>query len=177
MFFIPGWLIALVTFPGVIVHEVAHQLFCRRYRVAVLDVCYFRAENPAGYVVHEIPRAMRQSVMISVGPFLVNTVLGALIGAPAAISVIRFGSGSVLDVFLAWLGISIAMHAFPSTGDAESMRKALHHYEGSRLARMAVLPLVWLIWIGALGSMVWLDAIYGILVATALPNALVALLA
>lgn len=31
MFFIPGQLIALVTFPGVIVHELAHQLFCRRY--------------------------------------------------------------------------------------------------------------------------------------------------
>jgi len=31
MFFIPGQLIALVTLPGVIVHELAHQLLCRRY--------------------------------------------------------------------------------------------------------------------------------------------------
>jgi hypothetical protein len=27
--FIPGQLIAILTFPGVIVHEAAHQLFCR----------------------------------------------------------------------------------------------------------------------------------------------------
>lgn len=47
MFFIPGQLIAALTFPGVIVHEMAHQLFCRLFRVAVLDVCYFRF-GPAG---------------------------------------------------------------------------------------------------------------------------------
>lgn len=52
---IPGFLISILTFPGVIVHEIAHQLFCRICGVAVLDVCYFKAGNPAGYVVHEIP--------------------------------------------------------------------------------------------------------------------------
>lgn len=39
---IPGFLISIATFPGVIVHEAAHQLFCRLTKVAVLDVCYFR---------------------------------------------------------------------------------------------------------------------------------------
>ena len=52
MIIIPGWLIALVTFPGVIVHEAAHFLFCRLRRVAVFDVCYLRFGNPAGYVIH-----------------------------------------------------------------------------------------------------------------------------
>jgi hypothetical protein len=44
---IPGQLIALLTFPGVIVHELGHQLMCRFLRVAVLDVCYFRVGRPA----------------------------------------------------------------------------------------------------------------------------------
>ena len=70
MFFIPGFLIALVTFPGVIVHEMAHQLFCRLFRVAVLDVCYFRLGNPSGYVLHESPRTTAQHLVIGIGPFL-----------------------------------------------------------------------------------------------------------
>ena len=41
MIIIPGWLIGLVTFPGVIVHEAAHLFFCKLRRVAVFDVCFF----------------------------------------------------------------------------------------------------------------------------------------
>src|SRR5262245_37083476 len=29
MFFVPGFLISILTFPGVIVHEAAHAFFCR----------------------------------------------------------------------------------------------------------------------------------------------------
>jgi hypothetical protein len=115
MFFIPGPLIALATFPGVIVHELAHQLFCRWFRIPVLNVCYFRVGNPAGFVIHEPATKSYQSVLISVGPFLVNTIIGALVSFPAAIPVIRFGAGDLLDYFLIWLGVSIAMHAIPST--------------------------------------------------------------
>ena len=60
-------------------------------------------------------------MLISVGPFLVNTVIGAIVSFPAAIPVIKFGAGDLLDYFLIWLGVSIAMHAIPSTGDAKSM--------------------------------------------------------
>ena len=46
---IPGLLIALATFPGVIVHEAAHMLFCRLRGVAIFKVCFFRVGNPAGH--------------------------------------------------------------------------------------------------------------------------------
>jgi len=122
---IPGILIAIATLPGVIVHEMTHQLFCRFSRVAVFDVCYFRAGNPAGYVVHEHPPNPYQTLVIGVAPFLLNSVLGAVIAFPAAIPVLKFEAGSPLDYVLIWLGVSIAMHAFPSTGDAATMRQAL----------------------------------------------------
>ena len=51
MFFIPGFLIAIVTFPGVIVHEAAHLFFCRWFKLEVYDVCFFRVGNPSGYVI------------------------------------------------------------------------------------------------------------------------------
>ena len=69
MVFIPGFLIALLTFPGVIVHEAAHMLFCKLRHVAVLDVCFFRVGNPAGYVVHEPVNRFSTSLLITFGPF------------------------------------------------------------------------------------------------------------
>ena len=121
--FIPGFLISIITFPGVIVHEAAHQLFCRLARVAVLDVCYFRLGNPAGYVTHEIPRKPYQHILIGIGPFILNTLLGALISLPAAIPILKFkmdfSASTFLEFILIWLGVSIAMHSFPSTTDAK----------------------------------------------------------
>jgi len=174
---IPGILVTLATFPGVIVHEIAHQLFCRWFRVAVFDVCYFRVGNPAGYVVHEPPRTAWQNTVIAIGPFLVNSLIGALIAAPGAIPVLQFESGSLLDYFLIWLGVSIAMHAFPSTGDARSMLQAVQAEGTPSLTRILVFPLVGIIYLGAIGSFFWLDAIYGVFIAMALPNILVGILA
>lgn len=171
--FIPGEIITLLTFPGVIVHEAAHQLFCRFFRVAVLDVCYFRYGNPAGYVLHEPSALPYQQIWIGVGPFLVNSVVGAIIAAPAAIPVIQFDAGDPLDYVLLWLGVSIAMHAFPSIGDASSIWQTLKTRKTSLLTKLIAAPVVLLIYVGALGSILWLDLGYGFLVAMLLPNVLI----
>jgi len=93
-------------------------------------VVYFRVGNPAGYVVHEAPQNKLQTIMISIGPFIVNTILGALIALPAAMPVFKFDNASPLDYILVFLGVSIAMHAFPSTGDANNVWRATKQ-EGS----------------------------------------------
>jgi Putative zincin peptidase len=177
MFFIPGFLISLVTFPGIIVHELAHQLFCRLQGVAILKTCYFQLGNPAGYVVHEIPKYPHQSLLIGIGPFLVNTIVGALVAFPAAIPVIKFGGGDGLDHTLIWLGVSIAMHAFPSRGDAESMNSAISTGDVPILLKIVTAPIVLLINLAALGRFFWLDLFYGVGVAVALPTLLVNLFA
>src|SRR5882762_2787372 len=104
--FIPGILITFITFPGVIVHALAHQLFCRLYKVPVFQVVYFRMGNPAGYVLHEVPQSKLQSIMISIGPFLVNTLTGALVALPAAMPVFKFDNAGPLDYVLIYLGVS-----------------------------------------------------------------------
>jgi hypothetical protein len=177
MFFIPGFLISLVTFPGVIVHELAHQLFCRLSRVAVLDVCYFRLGNPAGYVVHEIPAKASQHILIGIGPFSLNTILGALIALPAAIPVIQFENAAPLDYVLIWLGVSIAMHSFPSTTDAKGIWSAVWSRETSILTKIIATPIVGLIFLCAAGSVVWLDFFYGLGIAMLIPNLIVWLMA
>lgn len=166
--FIPGVIISLVTFPGIIVHELAHQLFCRLYKVPVFQVCYFRMENPMGYVIHEVPEKDLHATMISVGPFVLNTLLGFVIGFPAALQY-KFDAAGPLDFLLLYLGVSIAMHAFPSTGDAASLWQHINSRETPLLTRIIVTPLIGLIYLGALGSFFWLDAIYGFAVAVGLP--------
>lgn len=178
MMLFPGIAIAALTFPGVIVHEFAHQLVCWLLRIPVLEVCYFRfrLRGPVGYVRHEAPRSGWASLIIGVAPFAINTILGILIALPAVIhSTLGIFSGR--DLFLGWLGISIAMHSFPSTGDAASIWKSVMGPKNSVLEKMIAVPLVGIIWIGAVGSVFWLDAIYGVFVTCFVPGILINLLA
>ena len=80
-----GCLLSLLTFPGVIVHELGHLIFCRLFGVPVAKVCLFRFGNPAGYVLHAEPENAVQHLFISFGPFFANTVLGAAAAAPVTI--------------------------------------------------------------------------------------------
>lgn len=170
MFFIPGFLISLLTFPGVIVHELAHQVFCRYYKIPVYKVVYFQLQNPAGYVLHEPVSNKFQNIMIAVGPFFVNTVLGALIALPAALPVMEYNSAGPLDYLLIYLGVSIAMHAFPSIGDARSIWHSVSEKDTPLWVKVVAYPVLGLIYLGAFGSFFWLDLVYGIGVAVGFPH-------
>lgn len=174
---IPGILIAIATFPGVIVHEIAHQLFCSLARVSVIEVCYFRIGNPAGYVIHEIPKKASQKILIGLGPFFINTLLGAIISLPAAIPVIKFGTGTPLDYILIWLGVSIAMHSFPSIQDARGIWDAVKEDNTPFILKLLVAPIVGLIYLCTAGSVIWLDLVYGIGVAMFIPSLIIKALA
>ena len=115
---IPGWFISLLTFPGVIFHEVAHRLSCDLTDVPVYKACYFRLGNPAGYVLHASVVDFRKCLLISLAPLLLNTFLCCLLTFPAVVSI------SLLDteykgvyIFMAWVGYSAGMHALPSDED------------------------------------------------------------
>lgn len=167
---VPGIYMALITFPGVIVHEFAHQLFCRLCGVAVFDVKYFQMANPVGYVQHEPVKNPIHQLLIGVGPFIVNNILALAIAFPAAIPVFMFNDGSPLDFLLLYLGLSIAMHAFPSTGDAKVLWQTIWEGEDTPLwLKIITVPIVGLIYAGALGSVIWLDLVYGMGVAFGLP--------
>lgn len=172
MFLIPGFIISIITFPGVIIHELAHQIFCRLFRVPVYEVKYFQFANPSGYVLHESPENPWKTFMISIGPFLVNTFLGMIIIAPAAIELITFSDYSnPLNLILGWVGFSTLMHAFPSTGDAKVMiDNILKNRNVNLIFKIIVSPIIGLIYLGAIGSVVWLDALYAVLIAMTIPN-------
>ena len=170
---IPGFIITWLTFPGVIVHEFAHKLFCQWTHTKVIKVCYFRFGNPAGYVIHEVPPNVWHHVWIGIGPLFVNTIGGFLIG----LLIIPFkqahgDTGDFLAIIVTWLAVSIAMHSFPSTGDAKSIWAAIWSKEAPVSVRIFATPLVGLIYLGAIGSIFWLDLIYGMGVVIGLPHLL-----
>ncbi len=174
--FVPGFVISILTFPGVIVHELAHQLFCRWFKVPVFEVVYFRVGNPAGYVLHEAAQNKWQSMVISIGPFFLNTVVGALIALPPSLPVFEFHHPELLHYLFIYLGVSIAMHAFPSTGDAAVIWKNINEEDTSIWVKIVGYPVVGLIYLGSLGSFFWLDLAYGIGVAVGLPYLIINIL-
>ncbi len=168
--FIPGEVISVATFPGVIVHEAAHMFFCRLRGVAVFEVRFFRLGNPAGYVVHEPPNNFTTAFLISLGPFLVNSLLCMLICFPAFMPLSFFGVRHPLSYFLLWLGVSIGMHAFPSIGDAQALlEQAKREVSSFNLLAILSYPLVWAIYIANLLRFFWLDYLYGIGIGLGLP--------
>ena len=168
---IPGFLISIATFPGVIVHEFAHMLFCKLRGVAVLDVCSFRFGNPAGYVVHEDTSDFTTSFLVSVGPFLINSLLCIFICFPAFTPLKVFGLKQPLSYAMLWLGVSIGMNAFPSTQDARNLfhqaKKAV-----STANPLAILsfPIVVAIYIVNILSFFWADYLYGTGIGLGLPS-------
>lgn len=170
MIIIPGFLIDILTFPGIIVHEAAHLLFCKLGGVAVKEVCYFRIGNPAGYVVHEEIEDFTSAFFVSVGPFIINSLVCIAVCVPAHYLMRITGGHFKLSLFMMWLGLSVGKHAFPSSGDAAH----LFYYtkkearSGNRLAWLGF-PLVTLIYIVNLLSFFWADLAYSIVLGIGLP--------
>ena len=173
MFFIPGSVIALLTFPGVIVHETGHFFFCRLFRLGVFDVCFFRFGNPAGYVIHERTDNFKALFFVSMGPFFVNTLLCMVFCTAAFLPVWELKTQDPLAYFFYWLGLSIGMHAFPSKDDLSNIwalapEKAKH---GNALAVIS-LPLIAILYVLNYARIVWADLGYGIAVGILGPIAL-----
>lgn len=172
-FIIPGQVIAALTFPGVIVHEAAHMLFCRLRKVAIFDVCFFRFENPSGYVIHEETENFTSAFLIGFGPFLVNSSLCVLICLPAMAPLKLFGIEDPLSYFLLWLGISIGAHAFPSTHDSQNVWR-LAKIEAKKRNLLAILsfPMAATFIAANVLSFFWFDFIYAGAIGLGLPSLL-----
>lgn len=150
-------IIAILTFPGIIVHESAHKLLCDLAHVPVHKVCYFRLGNPSGYVIHEQPDSYGKALLIDTAPFLFNSLVAVILFFMAVIL-----PPSSLTYILCWLGISIAMHSFPSSGDADTLwNQSKSSWKKNPLALLGF-PIVGLIKLAALLSRVWFDLLYAI---------------
>lgn len=172
MFFIPGWLIALVTFPGVIVHEAAHKFFCDLAGVPVYKVSYFQVGGrPSGYVVHGRVPGLGAAFLITIGPLIVNTVLCSLITFSAVMPLFLLEESSPSPVFgaLLWVGVSIGMHAIPSAQDTANFVNQVAQDRGRGVSHFFATIFHWIFVLLNGLRIIWIDAIYAVLVAFFLP--------
>jgi hypothetical protein len=173
MFFIPGPLIALLTFPGVVVHEAAHLFFCKLFRLQVYNVCFLRFGNPAGFVIHEKTENFTALFFVSLGPFFGNTLLCMLFCTAAFLPVWELKVADPLAYFFYWLGLSIGMHAFPSTADLSNLWElAPERAKRGNLLAIVSLPLIAILYALNFARFFWADLGYGIAVGILGPIAL-----
>lgn len=165
-----GFLVGLLTFPGVVVHEWAHAQFCDRLGVPVYEVVYFRLGSPLGYVAHAEPRTFRAAFAISGAPFLVNSALAVLLAMPVPALWTATTGASPVDaraVVLLWLALSVGMHAIPSGGDARSVWDRMWSDWRRTPAVLLTTPFVAAIYVLDLLRFVWADALYALVLAGA----------
>ncbi|MBI2444066.1 MAG: M50 family metallopeptidase [Candidatus Magasanikbacteria bacterium] len=106
---------ALLTAPGVVVHELAHAAFCVLAGVRIHRIKLFQFRRVAGFVVHEEPRQFYQAFLISLGPLLGNSLL-ALISFAQVYTIT-----APRTLLYAYLGVVVGLHAIPSNHDAGAL--------------------------------------------------------
>jgi hypothetical protein len=169
---IPGVVISIITFPGIIVHEMAHRFFCDIAKVPVYEVRYFRIANPPGYVVHGEPGSLKDSFLISVGPFIINSLLCMALTLPYVFPT-KMGADPGFEInMLAWMGLSIGMHAFPSNQDMKSFTNQVKNSKNKTLIYLFAAPITAIFFIANLLKVVWIDFFYAIGISLIIPTLL-----
>jgi hypothetical protein len=164
------YLLSFLTFPGVIVHEFAHAWACQCMGVRVVKVCYLRFANPPGYVLHERPATALQHIVIATAPLFISTFLALVISCAAGMSLVSHAVDGYHDIILVlsvWLSFSFALHAFPSSGDADALWKDVKSPQVGIAAKFLLVPVVGLIRLAGLSRHLQLDLLFAALVTAA----------
>jgi hypothetical protein len=166
-------LLRLSEAPGIVVHELAHGLACLLTGTRIHEMRLFRFGDPPGYVIHDRAASATAGVLIAFAPTVVNALVGAAAAYGPTLSVLSDRSAILRwgwsDWALAWIGLSVAMRAFPSRADAKAMLEAAGAARFGWAKRIAVAPLWALAHLLSYGSRLWLHALFAILVCLAAP--------
>lgn len=158
-------LLSYLTFPGIIAHEFAHAWACRRLGIRVEKVCYLRFGNPLGYVLHERPPSALQHIMVAVAPFFLSTLLALIFSFSACLLIVSGAAPEIRDsgtLLAAWCSFSLALHAFPSSGDADALWADVKNPQIGILAKLLLLPVVGIIRLAQRGTRYWLDILFAL---------------
>jgi hypothetical protein len=156
--FIPGFIINWLTFPGVILHEIAHKVACDFAKLKVMEVKLLD-KGGGGHVVHEKPDVFWKYLLVVFMPLFFNSLFTAVF---TLVAVLTNAIPFVPWIFL-WLALSAGMHSIPSTGDAKSLwQGSMELIELKKYWAVLGLPLVGLIYLAAVLRFFWFDAIYAV---------------
>ncbi|MDO8538651.1 MAG: metalloprotease family protein [archaeon] len=105
---------AIVFFPGMILHELAHYFACVLLNVKVHKVKLFDLES--AFVVHDKAVAWK-AVIITLAPFFLNNFLGLSI---LSIAFQFLSTNPLISLILIWLAVSLFYFCFSSLQDAKN---------------------------------------------------------
>lgn len=153
-------LLTVVLAPGIASHECAHWLACRLFGV---EVTGGRALNPfAGdaYLDHERVESFPADFAIAVAPLALNTVL-----AVVAFLLAEPLRGSTAWFVVAWVGATLALSAFPSDSDTNTLLVTVENLPvlARPVGYLLALPVrgfALVPWSGGLGGYVWIAVCY-----------------
>lgn len=127
---ISGEWLSLITFPGVILHEVSHRFFCDIFDVPVYRIGYYLPfTSTAGYVLHAETDNAKHAFFISAGPLIINS-LACIALAFIYCCKVHLSTEFIkekyliIEIFqgiLIWLGTSTGIHAMPSNSDVKNL--------------------------------------------------------
>ncbi len=125
---IPTQLITSLTFPGVILHEIAHQFMCDLCNVPIYSVDYylFESDDALGRVTHKPTDSYYKELCIGLAPLLINSIvcmaLTIPIGTAYTLGTLFLDTNtSPLQFFTLWIGFSCGFHAIPSKQDVAGL--------------------------------------------------------
>ncbi|MFA4942519.1 MAG: metalloprotease family protein [Patescibacteria group bacterium] len=145
---------ALLTAPGIVVHELSHALFCVLGGVKIHKINLFRFQKVAGYVVHDEPRGFISSWLISFGPLIVNSYLAMFLFVQVR------PIYNLWDLLFMYLGVVIALQAIPSNGDANSLLMMANRNFWKNPLVILLYPFVLILYILNLLKRLYLDWAY-----------------
>lgn len=174
--YIPGELIALITFPGIILHEIAHRFFCDFFHVPVYSIRYFIPfSTTAGCVVHEPTNNIFKFFFIGCGPLIINSLVCMVLTFPfgliCALETNFIVSKSIIVhlgyIFITWIGLCAGLKAFPSNQDIAGLAILTESF----WAKVCIYPFIALIHIVNLNYIsFWIRFIYAYLLSLILPR-------
>jgi len=171
---IPGELISLLTFPGVVLHEIAHRFFCDINDVPVYEIRYFRLlSRRAGHVIHADTPSLGAGLAIAFAPLIINSLVCMLLTIPLGYAAF-LGTGFALklsmgQILLLWLGYSIGFNAIPSNQDVHGLQSLAKSF----LSEVLVFSLQSIVYVFNLPFVgFWLQIGYALLLSVLLPKLL-----
>ena len=120
---------AYYSFPGIIIHELAHKWAAERRGLAIRDYQLWNWRN-GGHVSHEPARNAGDKIAVAGAPVVVNTLVSISVWTLAAMLVGVWATPFprswelVVAAMLGWIGWAIGKHALPSRSDAAGAWRA-----------------------------------------------------
>ena len=142
-----GKILMFLTFPGAIFKTIIKIIYCRIFRVAVIDMKYFDAKTLSGYIEHEIPKKFIHQVNMVMLPFITGTLLGIFISFPGTVGIYDQGVFHLFYFMLVWLGLSVVIHSIPKIEYAQKMLKRLWSRETGFFTKLICTPFLTVLYI------------------------------